>query len=141
MTGAKHKITISFGSNLGDKKRNIQSAYSLLQQRLGNMLNCSNYYETKPWGFESEESFINSCAIFQTDKNPFECLEIINDVEKELGRVRFATAGYEDRLIDIDIIFYDKENIDTQTLKIPHPLWQVRDFVVIPLKDMGILKY
>lgn len=136
MQESKHNIVLSLGSNLGERKENIQQAYHLLQEYLGDILKCSSYYETKPWGFESSKYFVNSCALFSTLHNPFESLKIINDIERQLGRKRSYLAGYEDRIIDIDIIFYDQEHIHTPELQIPHPLWQVRDFVINPLKEI-----
>ncbi len=129
-------IVLSFGSNLGDKKNNILKAYKLLERELGTMIKCSSFLETKAWGFESNETFVNSCAKFSTTLTPFESLKVINAVEHKLGRTRSNGAGYEDRVIDIDIIFFNNETIDTSELKIPHPLWEVRDFVKIPLKEI-----
>ena len=104
---------------------------------MGHRLNTSDFYYSTAWGFQSDNLFVNTCAVFSTDKNPFECLKIVNAIEEELGRVRSGMAGYEDRMIDIDIIFYDDLHLDTEKLKIPHPLWQVRDFVKIPLSQIN----
>ena len=110
-------VVLSFGSNLGQKKQNILSAYDLLERRLGRKIKNSDFFETEAWGFVSEESFINTCAVFTTSHNPQECLIIINDIERELGRIRSGQAGYEDRIIDIDILFYNNCIIDDINLK------------------------
>ncbi|MPN53448.1 Bifunctional folate synthesis protein [bioreactor metagenome] len=131
------KIVLAFGSNLGDREGLILSAYRLLEEELGELIKKSSFIETSPWGFESENSFINSVAEFETKKTPFEALEICNKIEKELGRKRNPEhKGYQNRTIDIDILFYEDIVLDTPTLKIPHPLIEERDFVLIPLKEI-----
>ncbi len=131
------KIVLGFGSNLGDREEYILAAYRLLEEELGELIKKSSFIETSPWGFESENSFINSVAEFETKKSPFEALEICNKIEKELGRQRNSLhKGYQNRTIDIDILFYEDIVLDTPTLKIPHPLIQERDFVLTPLKEI-----
>lgn len=131
------KIVLGFGSNMGDREEYILSAYKLLEEELGELIKKSSFIETSPWGFESENSFINSVAEFETQKTPFEALEICNKIEKELGRQRNPLhKGYQNRTIDIDILFYEDIVLDTPTLKIPHPLIQERDFVLTPLKEI-----
>ncbi|MFA5541282.1 MAG: 2-amino-4-hydroxy-6-hydroxymethyldihydropteridine diphosphokinase [Bacteroidales bacterium] len=131
------KIVLAFGSNLGDKEEYILAAYRLLEEELGELIKKSSFIETSAWGFESENSFINSVAEFETLKSPFEALAICNKIEKELGRKRNPEhKGYQNRTIDIDILFYENIILDTPTLKIPHPLIEERDFVLIPLKEI-----
>ncbi len=131
------KIVLAFGSNLGDREGFILSAYRLLEEELGEMIMKSSFIETPAWGFESENSFINSVAVFETLKSPFEALAICNKIEKELGRERNPEhKGYQNRTIDIDILFYEDIVLDTPTLKIPHPLIAERDFVLTPLKEI-----
>ena len=131
------KIVLAFGSNLGDREEYILAAYRLLEEELGELIKKSSFIETSPWGFESENSFINSVAEFETKKTPFEALEICNKIEKELGRERNPEyIGYQNRTIDIDILFYEDIVLDSPTLKIPHPLIAERDFVLIPLKEI-----
>ena len=131
------KITLGFGSNLGDRKNIILQAYELLEEKLGKKLQESTMIETKAWGFESENLFLNSVAVFETEKTPRESLVICNEIEALLGRRRNPNATtYENRPIDIDILFYENEIIDEIDLKIPHPLISQRDFVLIPLKEL-----
>ena len=131
------KIVLGFGSNLGDREEYILSAYRLLEKELGELINKSSFIETPAWGFESDNSFINSVAEFETKKTPYEALEICNKIEKELGRQRNPLhKGYQNRTIDIDILFYEDIVLDTPTLKIPHPLIAERDFVLNPLKEI-----
>lgn len=131
------EITLGFGSNMGNRRGNIENALAMMEQRLGKMLRCSSIIETKPWGFESEDCFLNSAAVFQTNKTPHQALKICNAVEKELGRQRDAdTVGYSSRTMDIDILFYGNQIIDTPELQIPHPLIEKRDFVLQPLNEI-----
>lgn len=131
------KITLGFGSNLGDRKEIILQAYTLLEEKLGKKTQESTMIETEAWGFESENLFLNSVAVFETDKTPRESLVICNEIEALLGRRRNPNATtYENRPIDIDILFYENEIINEHDLKIPHPLIPQRDFVLIPLKEL-----
>ena len=131
------KIVLAFGSNLGDREGFILAAYRLLEEELGELIRKSPFIETSPWGFESDNSFINSVAEFETLKSPFEALAICNKIEKELGRKRNPEhKGYQNRTIDIDILLYEDIVLDTPTLKIPHPLIAERDFVLTPLKEI-----
>lgn len=131
------KIILGFGSNLGDRKNIILQAYQLLEEKLGIKLKESSFIETEAWGFESENKFLNSVAIFETKKTPRESLVICNEIEALLGRKRNPQAlTYENRPIDIDILFYENEIIDEPDLKIPHPLIEKRDFVLTPLKEL-----
>jgi 2-amino-4-hydroxy-6-hydroxymethyldihydropteridine diphosphokinase len=131
------KITLGFGSNLGDRKEIILQAYTLLEEKLGKKTQESTMIETEAWGFESENLFLNSVAVFETDKTPRESLTICNEIEALLGRRRNPNATtYENRPIDIDILFYENEIINEPDLKIPHPLIEKRDFVLIPLEEL-----
>ena len=131
------KITLGFGSNLGERKNIILQAYELLEEKLGKKTQESTMIETEAWGFESENLFLNSVAVFETNKTPRESLVICNEIEALLGRRRNPNATtYENRPIDIDILFYENEIIDEPDLKIPHPLIPQRDFVLIPLKEL-----
>ncbi len=131
------KIVLGFGSNLGDRKNIILQAYELLEEKLGKKTQESTMIETEAWGFESENLFLNSVAVFETDKTPRESLVICNEIEALLGRRRNPNATtYENRPIDIDILFYENEIINEIDLKIPHPLIPQRDFVLIPLKEL-----
>lgn len=131
------KITLGFGSNLGERKNIILQAYELLEEKLGKKTQESTMIETEAWGFESENLFLNSVAVFETEKTPRESLTICNEIEALLGRRRNPNATtYENRPIDIDILFYENEIINEHDLKIPHPLIPQRDFVLIPLKEL-----
>ena len=130
------KIILGLGSNLGKREENLEKACNLLQQNLGKITIKSSIIETKPWGFESQDMFLNSALVIDTDKTPFEALSICLQIEQLLGRVRTNAQTYHSRLIDIDILFYENQIIESSELVIPHPLICKRDFVLIPLKGI-----
>lgn len=100
----------------------------------------SALYETKPWGFSSPNDFINVCVLVETELAPRQLLEATQRIEKEMGRTLKSVDGvYHDRIIDIDILTYDDLNINEPDLKIPHPLMEEREFVMVPLRE--ILEY
>jgi len=131
-----HTVYLSLGSNLGDKNRNIRQATALIAERIGILSAISSVYETAPWGFESSHSFLNIAVRVETDYLPLDLLEIIQQIERDMGRTHKTTSGYQDRIIDIDIIFYDDWVYQSERLTIPHPHYQERSFVLEPLKEI-----
>ena len=128
---------LSLGTNLGDKEQNILKAYDMLEDRVGKILRRSTMIETEPWGFESQNTFLNSTICIETTLSPHELLVATQQIERDLGRTMKSTNGeYHDRIIDIDILLYDDLTIDEPDLKIPHPLMKERDFVMIPYNQL-----
>ena len=109
----------------------------MLNKQAGNIIRQSQFYETEPWGFSSPNKFLNAAVCLRTAMSPYQLLDVVNDIEKALGRRgKTSKSKYEDRTIDIDILLYDDAVIDTDTLKIPHPLMQQREFVMTPLREI-----
>lgn len=131
-----HLVTLAFGSNLGESEQTILSAYERLNISLGRQVNKSSFYHTRAWGYESDNIFTNSCSQYYTDYSPLECLHICQKIEKSFGREPNNEAGYKDRTLDIDIIFYDDMVMDSLSLTIPHRLMHLRGFVLDPLKEI-----
>ncbi len=132
-----HKVYLSLGTNLGNRKRNVHEAIEKIGELVGDVVRQSALYETKPWGFSSPNDFINACVLVETTLAPRQLLEMTQRIEKEMGRVGKSHDGeYQDRVIDIDILMYDDLKIDEPDLKIPHPLMEDRDFVMVPLKEI-----
>ena len=132
-----HLVYFSLGSNLGDKRENLNKAIKLMEKQIGVLLRQSAFLETEPWGFESDNSFVNAAICMETKLNPFEVLSKTQEIERELGRtMKSVNREYHDRIIDIDILLYDDLHINTPELTIPHPLMEQRDFVMIPLKEI-----
>ena len=130
----KHNIILSLGSNLGDKVANIDKALTLLKEVVVTM-KVSSLYESEAWGFEADD-FINQAAWVKSDLTPKEFLVLTQDIEKQVGRKEKNENGYSSRLIDIDILFYDKIQIQEEHLKIPHPHICERRFVLMPLVEL-----
>ena len=133
----KHKIYLGLGSNLGDRQGNISRAYAEIEKLIGAIVRQSALYESEPWGFESDNSFINSVICCETTLSPHEVLKKTQSIERELGRTQKSVDGhYHDRTIDIDILLYDDLTVNEPDLKIPHPLMRQRDFVMKPLSEI-----
>ena len=131
-------VYLGLGTNLGDKEANLRTAIYKLQERIGKQVSLSSFYETAPWGFESDHSFLNAAIGLETSLSPIEILHITQEIEKELGRTKKSVNGsYSDRLIDIDILLYDNLVLQTLELTIPHPLMTERDFVMKPLIEIA----
>ena len=127
---------LGIGTNIGAKETNIENAVQRLAE-IGTIRRRSSNFYSEPWGFVSENSFLNIVISIDTHLNPFELLEYTQKVERELGRSKKSINGvYSDRIIDIDILLYNGEDIHTETLQIPHPLIEARDFVRIPLEEI-----
>ena len=133
----KHKVYFSLGSNLGDKEGNIREAISRIGELIGEVDRQSTLLATEPWGFESDNTFVNAAIRCTTSLSPFEILNITQNIERAMGRTLKSLDGqYHDRIIDIDILIYDDLHITTPQLTLPHTLMKERDFVMIPLKEI-----
>lgn len=140
--GVRHKVFLGLGSNLGDRQANIERAIELISERVGEVIRRSSLIETEPWGFESENKFLNGVILCETTLTPRQVLRKTQKIERDMGRKKKTSPSaksriYSDRGIDIDILLYDDLTVDEPDLKIPHPLMQEREFVMIPLKEIG----
>ena len=131
-------IILSIGTNIGDRKANIENAITALNT-IGSVTAVSPIYSSEPWGFESENGFYNIALIIETSLPPLDLLKETQRIEKELGRTAKTTTAYADRIIDIDIIDYDNQiiNYNSSLLTLPHPLMHLRNFVLYPLADIA----
>ena len=129
-------IILSIGTNIGDRQANIANAITALGQ-IGKVVTVSPIYTSEPWGFESENGFYNIALILETTLSPLDLLYATQQIERGLGRTAKTTTTYTDRIIDIDIIDYNNQTIDTQTLTLPHKLMHKRNFVLYPLADIA----
>ena len=127
---------ISLGSNLGDRQINIQFALNRIDKRAGNIISISKLYENPSIGFKGD-MFYNCCIGLKTILSPKELLNELLIIEKEGGRIRINKVGYFSRSIDLDILFYEDQIINTKDLKVPHPKLHERQFVVKPLLDIA----
>ena len=136
-----HTVYLSLGTNLGYKEQNLLSAIKEIERRIGPVRAQSAFLATEPWGFESENTFLNAAVRVETELSPNALLRITQQIEREMGRTVKSMGGkYHDRIIDIDILLYDDLHINTKKLTIPHPHMYERDFVLIPLKEILLTK-
>lgn len=131
------KVYLSLGSNLGNKEQNLMNAIATVGSEVGIVRRVSCFYNSEPMGFISSNKFLNAVILLVTELSPIQLLIKIQEVEAKLGRTQKSTEGYVDRIIDIDILLYDKELVDLPELKIPHPKMLERDFVMIPLREIA----
>ena len=132
---------LGLGSNLGDKEQQLLTAIQLVGERVGQVVRQSSFMETEPWGFESDNKFLNAVILCETEKTPREVLRLTQQIERDMGRKKMVNCKltnrkYKDRPIDIDILLYDDLTVDEPDLKIPHPLMYERDFVMKPLAEI-----
>ncbi len=131
-------VYLSLGSNLGDRDNFIDCAICEIDKRIGEVTKVSNRYETEPWGFISKNKFINVAVEVKTLLPASEVSDIAHKIEEELGRTRdINSTGYEDRVIDIDILMFDDIVSNDNTLTLPHPKMHLREFVLIPLREIA----
>lgn len=143
-----HLVYLGLGSNLGQREENIDRAIALIGEQIGNVERQSAFYYSEPWGFRSPNGFVNAVIRVSTMLSPRQLLSATQHIERLLGKTeqhatRHAVSSqpvpiYHDRPIDIDILLYDDLHIDSPQLKIPHPLMQERDFVMVPLREVCI---
>lgn len=131
-------VYLGLGTNLGDKEVQLRTAVNEIEKRIGRVMTLSAFYTTTPWGFTSEHTFLNAACAVETFLDPYELLSVTQDIEKNLGRKhKSVDHHYTDRLIDIDILFFDEIIIHEADLQIPHPLLTKRDFVLKPLVEIA----
>lgn len=131
-------VYLSLGSNIGDRLGYIQQATSLLGLNENiNIVATSSFYETEPWGMESDNWFVNAIVQVSTTYSPEELLDECQKIEKQLGRNRESTEFYTDRNIDIDIVFYDNLIQNTERLTIPHKYFHKRVFMLVPMLEIA----
>lgn len=123
------------GGNLGEKRRNLELAATLIVKKVGSIQKTSPFYATEAWGKTDQPAFLNQALLVETALGPHELLSVLLAIEAECGRVR--KEKYGPRLIDIDIIFYNELVLSTPELTIPHPQMAFRRFVLTPLNDIA----
>ena len=130
-------VYLSLGTNLGNKKLNINKAIELLKFHFDSTVYAASLYETKPWGFNTKNTFLNTCVKMNLTEGANEILKKIQLIEDEMGRVRnINESTYISRVIDIDILYIGNEIHTTTQLTVPHPLLYERNFVLIPLLEL-----
>ncbi|MBE0647514.1 MAG: 2-amino-4-hydroxy-6-hydroxymethyldihydropteridine diphosphokinase [Bacteroidales bacterium] len=159
MSVKEPKIFLSLGSNEGDRLAMLKQACTLIEQEVGKIRKSSSMYETEPWGMEGAEPFLNQVIQVTSSLKPQELLSVLLEIERKLGRIRdprcamrdtgsamrdtgcamrdTRLTSYVSRSIDLDILFYDSEIVETAELTIPHPHIADRRFVLVPLAEIA----
>ena len=129
---------LSLGSNQGDRIGYVQQAAGLIgaEEKIS-IVRTSAFYETEPWNMSTKNWFVNAVIEIKTQYSPYELLDICQKIEKKLGREENESQNYEDRTIDIDILFYDKEIINDEKLTIPHKFVHLRAFTLVPMLELN----
>lgn len=132
------EVYLGLGTNLGDKEANLRAAVRAINEQIGKVISLSSFYVTAPWGFASEHTFLNAAACVETQLSPIEVLHQTQEIERRLGRTGKSEGGvYHDRIIDIDLLLYNKVVMHAPELTLPHPLMTERDFVMKPLVEIA----
>lgn len=130
-----HDVLLSTGSNQGNSQAILEMANATIHQNVGRLFRVSPKYKTAAWGKTNQPDFINQCLWIKTLFTPLMVLKKLNEIEKNLGRVRYERWG--PRRIDIDILYYDSMELKHSDLIIPHPEIKNRNFVLAPLRDIA----
>lgn len=140
MTRNIFTVYLGLGTNLGDKTENLKQAIRELSLVLGTPLSVAGFMESEAWGYESDNTFMNTVVCFETDLQPLDLLDAVEAVERRMGRTMKSTGnGYCDRVIDIDILFYGDAILNMPRLTVPHPLLHERLFVLRPMAETAPL--
>ncbi|QHJ69694.1 2-amino-4-hydroxy-6-hydroxymethyldihydropteridine diphosphokinase [Planococcus halotolerans] len=130
-----NKSYLSLGSNMGDRIGMLREAVRLLKEHQAiDIMKISSLYETDPVGFTEQDAFLNMVVYLQTDLSAFELLEVCQSIERKLDRKREIRWG--PRTIDLDILLYNQDELETDKLVIPHPRMHERAFVLVPLLEL-----
>jgi 2-amino-4-hydroxy-6-hydroxymethyldihydropteridine diphosphokinase len=130
---SRHRAYVGIGSNLGDRAAALDRALAALSG-LGKLRAISSLYRTQPWGIGDQPWFLNAVALLETEMPPLILLERMQEVERDMGRVRAERWG--PREIDLDLLMYDDLESETPQLRLPHPHWRERAFVLVPLAEI-----
>jgi 2-amino-4-hydroxy-6-hydroxymethyldihydropteridine diphosphokinase len=130
-----NEVFLSLGGNIGQRQQNLREALGHIQSKLGILEAISSVYETQAWGSSSQKLYLNQVVRMRSHLSPQNLLAGIAAIEQSFGRVR-GNDRNADRSMDIDILFYNQEIIDTDEIQVPHPRLHLRKFVLIPLCEI-----
>jgi 2-amino-4-hydroxy-6-hydroxymethyldihydropteridine diphosphokinase len=130
-----NKTYLLLGSNMGSSQLQLSRAIKYISKQIGTVIRQSKLYTTAAWGNTNQPDFLNQVIIVETVLDPIQTIQTILGIEEKMGRVR--TIKNAPRIIDIDILYFNKEIIDSTILSVPHPEIQNRRFVLIPLNELS----
>lgn len=129
-----NRVVLLTGSNVGNSVSHLFTAEQLITDNIGEIERASNIYKTAPWGNTHQNVFLNQVMLVNTPLSAHEVLKQILILEAKMGRVR--TKKWEPRVIDIDVLFFNNDQIQTNDLTVPHPLLHLRKFTLVPLAEI-----
>ena len=130
-----NEVYLQLGSNIGDRLDNFDQSIKIITERIGNVLEKSSVYESTPWGVENQRNFLNQVIFVKSNFDPYTILDLVLQIEKDMGRIRIEKWG--ERIIDIDILFIDDLIIESENLCIPHEFIAKRKFVLQPMCEIA----
>ncbi len=130
-----NKVYILLGANLGNPMKQLTDAKKLIGKELGKITIESSVYESEAWGIEDQPVFLNQVLLLETTLNAFDVLQDCLHIEQSLGRIR--KEKWSARMIDIDILYFNEEHIESENLAVPHPYLHLRKFTLIPLCEIA----
>lgn len=130
-----NKLYLLLGSNLGNSRELLAVARKHIKRKIGPIKRLSKLYQTAAWGNTRQPDFLNQVIVLQTTLDAHTCLEYILEIEQNMGRIR--TKKNAPRIIDIDILFFNKSIYHTKNLTVPHPAIALRRFVLTPLNELS----
>ncbi len=130
-----NKVYILLGANLGNPMKQLTDAKKLIGKELGKITIESSVYESEAWGIEDQPVFLNQVLLLETTLNAFDVLQGCLHIEQSLGRIR--KEKWSARMIDIDILYFNEEHIESENLAVPHPYLHLRKFTLIPLCEIA----
>lgn len=130
-------VVLSLGSNIGDRAANLNLSIERIHRDVATVVRASRLYETPSWGFDSAP-FYNGAVVVHTTLSASDLLDALHKIEADMGRERSVDEGYQARIIDIDVIAYNEEIVETATIQVPHPHMQDRKFVLLPMRDLNL---
>lgn len=131
-----NKVYLSLGSNKGHRYNRLKTAIRMIGGRVGRVILSSGIYETEPWGYKSDRLYYNLCLLIESELNAMDLLHEVLKIERISGRKRHGKK-LDDRVLDIDILFFNNDSISTDNLIVPHPLLHKRKFVLLPLCEIA----
>jgi len=137
MNGSKNIAFIQLGGNIGNREQFLGNALKEIEKEGIKIKSISSFYETEAWGVSNQKKFLNCVIKVECTHTPFELLQTLLYIETLFGRNRQLFNKWQERTIDLDILFYNKEIINDKNLIIPHPHLQDRKFVLIPLGEIA----
>ncbi|MCS6823205.1 MAG: 2-amino-4-hydroxy-6-hydroxymethyldihydropteridine diphosphokinase [Cytophagaceae bacterium] len=123
------------GSNIGDRKKYLSQALNHIESAVGKIIKTSSVYESTAWGKEEQRAFLNQVVFVQTLLSPEEILNTCLQIESNMGRIRIDKWG--ERIIDIDILYFNTAVVKSDELMIPHPYIADRKFTLVPLCEIA----